>query len=366
MRNIVILGIITLFFLGCSSNGDRKNKNLLPPASGRAGEIIVVMDSAQWKGPVGEEIRETFRAEVGGLPREEFMFKINHVDPRKLNDVLKSVKNLLFVMTVDDRGPGSKVVRNYFTKSSIDKIKNDPNLFVHTAEDEFARGQTVMYLFGQNKNQLLEKIKVNREKLQNFFNQAENKRLYAGLYQAKEEIGFNKMLKADHECSMRLPFAYKLVVNQPGFIWFRQINAESDKNIFVTYRPYTSEKAFDREAILSLRDSIASHQLFEDPAYPETFITTETKVPYVPVTTEKVSFNGKYAIKMTGLWKTNNLSMGGPFISYTLVDEELDRLYYIEGFLYSPGKNQREFMRELEVILSTFKTKDQLTASATN
>ncbi|UII33325.1 DUF4837 family protein [Fulvivirga ulvae] len=363
MRSIFSLIILVTIFYSCDSNSSRKSKGLLPPASGKSGEIIVVMDSSKWKGKVGEQIRETFRAEVGGLPREESMFKLNYVDPRQLNDILKSVRNLLFVMTIDDKKPGSRVVRNYFTKSSIDKIKGDPNLFVHTARDEFARGQTVMYLFGQNEKMLVDNIEKNQKQLQDFFNKAENNRLEAGLFKAKEVEGLTKMLEEDHECAMRIPFGYKLVVNQPGFVWFRQINAESDMNLFITYRPYKSEKAFEKEAIIDLRDSIARFQLFEDPAAPETHIITETKVPYIPVKTTQVNFNGSYAVEMRGLWKTSNLSMGGPFISYTLVDEELGRLYYIEGFVYSPGKNQREFIRELEVILSTFKTKQQVPTS---
>ena len=65
---------------------------------------------------------------------------------------------------------------------------------------------------------------------------------------------------------------------------------------------------------------------------------------------------------MRGLWKTNNLTMGGPFLSYTFVDEGTGMLYYIEGFTYSPSKKQREIMRELEVILHTFKTSKELTS----
>jgi Domain of unknown function (DUF4837) len=63
---------------------------------------------------------------------------------------------------------------------------------------------------------------------------------------------------------------------------------------------------------------------------------------------------------MRGLWKTNTSTMGGPFVSYALVDEAAGQFYYIEGFLYSPGKEQRPMMRELETILYTFKTSDQL------
>lgn len=363
MRITALLMTIAVLLFGCGGGSGKKNKNLLPPSSGRAGDIIVVMDSVMWQGQVGEEIRQTFKAEVEGLPREEHMFKLNYVDPRSLNDVLKTVKNLLFVMTVDDKHAGSRIVRSFFTKSSIEKIQEDPQLFVHTAKDEFARDQAVMYLFGQNKGSLVENIRQHRDKLQDFFNNMEEKRLLTGLYGANESKELTKMLVEDHECSMQVPFGYKLVVNQPGFVWFRQINAESDKNLFITYRPYSSEKAFTKESIIQLRDSVARFQLFEDPADQETFITTETKVPYIPVTTRKINFNGHYAIETKGLWRTNNFSMGGPFISYTLVDEELNRLYYIEGFVYSPGKNQREFMRELKVILSTFKTKEQLSSS---
>jgi len=364
-RIYIFLLLISLCLAGCDGNkSGKRSKGLLPKSSGRAGEMIVVMDSTQWQGELGEEIRKTFRAEVSGLPREEYMFKLNRVDPQRFNDVLKTVKNLLFVVTLDSNTPDSKVVRNYFTKSSLQKIKDDANLFVYTDSDIYARGQEVMYLFGQSEDALIENIKTSKGKLQNYFNQAENERLNAGLYKAKEMKGISEMLMKKHDCYMRIPFGYKLVVDEPGFVWVRQINDESDKNVFISYKPYTSESAFTNENIIALRDSIALSQLFEDPADPSTHLVTETSVPYIPVTSTPITFNGNYAIETKGLWKTNNLSMGGPFISYTLVDEELGRLYYIEGFLYSPGKSQREFMRELEVILSTFRTKANLPQSS--
>jgi hypothetical protein len=354
---IFIISILIVSLYGCNGKTD---KALLQNASGRAGEMIVVMDSAQWEGELGEEIRATFQAEIKGLPREEFMFKLNRVEPTKLNSVLRTVKNLVFVVTLDSRTPGSRTIKNYFTKDSQTKIKSDSSLFVYTATDEFAKGQNIMYLFGNEEKGLINNLKINRSQLQNYFNQAENNRLFAGLYKAKEMEGFRQVLIKDHQCELRIPFGYKMVLSEPGFAWFRQINDESDKDIFITYKDYTSESAFEKENIIRMRDSIASKQLFEDPANTDTHIKTETAVPYIPVISNQVSFNNKFAIETRGLWKTNNLSMGGPFIGYTLVDEALGRLYYIEGFVYSPGKSQREFMRELEVILSTFKVSSEI------
>jgi len=361
---ILILISIVLFSCEGEQSGGKKSSSLLPKASGRAGEMIVVMDSVQWKGELGDAIRGVFLEEVKGLPREESMFKLNRVDPQKFNDVLKTVKNLLFVVTLDSNTPDSRVVQNYFTKSSIKKIKENNDLFVYTSEDIYARGQEAMYLFGQTEEALIEKIKLSSFRLQKYFNDAENKRLRAGLFKAKEKEGITDLLVEDHDCYMRIPFGYKLVVNQPGFLWVRQINDESDKNIFVAYTPYRSESSFSNEAIISFRDSVARRQLFEDPADPATHLLTETEVPFIPVVSNQIDFKGKYAMKTRGLWRTNNKSMGGPFMSYTIYDEATGRLYYIEGFLYSPGKNQREYMREIEVILSTFRTKPNIPESS--
>lgn len=353
---------LSLFVLSCNETGEEGNSRLLPKATGRAGEMIVVIDSAHWSGKLGDALKETFREEVSGLPREEHLFKVNRVDPRKLNDLLKGVKNLVFVMALDSRSSETRALKRYFTESSIERIKKDPEIFVHTAKDEYAKGQNIMYLFSSTEKALTEKIKTNKELIQTYFNQAENQRLKAGLYKAKVPVGLRDLLIKEHNCSMTLPFGYQQVVIEDGFAWFRQINDESDKNIFVTYKEYKSEDQFKRDDLIAFRDSVAREQLFEDPDYPDTHILTETAVPYIPVTTIETTLNGSYAIEMRGLWKTANISMGGPFLGYALVDEKLGRFYYIEGFVYSPGKNQREFMREMEVILSTFRTSGQLSS----
>jgi hypothetical protein len=109
-----------------------------------------------------------------------------------------------------------------------------------------------------------------------------------------------------------------------------------------------------------MRDEFCKKYLFEDPDNANSYLITETTVPFIPVKTKEVSLNGHYAIEMRGLWRANNFSMGGPFVSYALVDEQTGKFYYIEGFTFSPSKDQREIMRELETILSTFRTSESI------
>ena len=70
-------------------------------------------------------------------------------------------------------------------------------------------------------------------------------------------------------------------------------------------------------------------------------------------------------MQIRALWRTNTTTMGGPYIGYALVDQPKGRLYYIEGFAFAPGKDKREIMRELDTILSTFRTSADL-ATPTN
>ena len=137
----------------------------------------------------------------------------------------------------------------------------------------------------------------------------------------------------------------------------RKIEREIDKSLVIWREPYYSLGQFEQDTIIWRRDKMCKRYLYEDKdADPESYLVTETEIPYIPVQSRQVNLNGQYAVETRGIWRTNTRSMGGPFIGITLVDESTNYLYYIEGFVFSPGKPQRETIRELETILYTLKT----------
>ncbi|MBK8290348.1 MAG: DUF4837 family protein [Flammeovirgaceae bacterium] len=73
--------------------------------------------------------------------------------------------------------------------------------------------------------------------------------------------------------------------------------------------------------MIAYRDKICRKNIFEDPERLDTYLLTETSIPFKPVITREINFNKKFAVEMRGLWRTNNLTMGGPFISFAFVDE---------------------------------------------
>ena len=57
--------------------------------------------------------------------------------------------------------------------------------------------------------------------------------------------------------------------------------------------------------------------------------------------------------ELRGLWRTEKAFMGGPFLSYTVLDEKRNRIITAEGFVFAPSLDKRNYVRELQAIIQT-------------
>ncbi|NOT74716.1 MAG: DUF4837 family protein [Cyclobacteriaceae bacterium] len=350
--------VIGVFLLASCSQSE-KNRNV-PNATGLPGDVFLVMDSLQWRGPLGRTIDSIFNEEMPGLPRKESIFKLRWINPRKLNFVLKQSRNIVFAVSLDQNTEGAQIVKKIFTLESIEKIKTSTTEFVNTDDDVFAKGQQVMYLYGNTSENLIRNIKANGSKLTDFFDIKERERMTKSLFKAGQVKGVSEFLIKDMKCDLKIPFGYKLVEKKSDFIWLRQINPKDDKNLFIARKAYSSQSDFSKENLIKFRDAICRQYLFEDPAQPDTYLLTETDIPFIPVVADTITFNKHFAVKLSGIWRSNTMAMGGPFTGIAVVDEGTQQFYYVEGFTFSPGKDQREIIRELETIVYTFRTSTEL------
>lgn len=360
MRHWIVFFSILAIVTSCSEKG----KNI-PLATGLVGDLYVVMDSAQRKGVIGHLLDSFFQAEMPGLPREEPVFRIHWVDARRYNYVLKERRNLIFVTTLDRRSDGAAIVRRMFTAESLETIRNSPDDFFSTRSDVNARSQEVAFVYGPDEATLARNLRAHGEQMVAYFNLKERKRQTQALFKSGQMKGITDILIRDFSCALKIPFGYKLAYQQPDFLWVRQINPRDDKDIFVSRKPYTSQDDFSLKNLIAFRDEVCRKHLFADPDETESYLMTETTVPYIPVTADTVNFNGRFAVQLRGLFRSHTPGVGGPFIGFAVVDEATQQFYYIEGFTISPGREQREIMRELETILYTFQTSKELPARET-
>ena len=50
------------------------------------------------------------------------------------------------------------------------------------------------------------------------------------------------------------------------------------------------------------------------------------------------------------MWNMENAFMGGPFVQYAFVDKTEEKLICVDGYVFAPKFEKREFLRELEAI----------------
>ncbi len=362
MKNLIyILFAMLLLSTSCKEAREQMKEDLKPTARGEIGEIILIMDSTQWEGALGEQIKNMYRAPMPGLPQPEPMFNLSKVNPLKINDVFRSSTNLIFVMTLDSKTSQSQRIRNYFTNNSLKMIQNDPSLFMTIHQDEFAKGQVVLYLFSNTEDQLIEKLKENEQQLVSIFENRAIENTKDKIFKSKE-VQLMKALKEDFGYEITIPYGWELAKQTRNFVWLRQLEADSEMDVFIHSDLYRDQGIF--ENIGAYRDKI-TETFLRDSEKQDKYITRQVQ-DYVPLETKQISFKGNYAIEARGLWKISDNSGGGPFVSYTIVDEANQRVYYIEGYVYSPGTDKKNLVREVNAILTTFNLPPSENAASLN
>lgn len=353
-RHILFL-LIIIATVSCGKRGGRANDDLLPKARGEPDEIILVIDSTQWADTLGlgREIRKSLLTPMLGLPQDEPLFNVSKVSPQKLNTVLKSSINMLFVTTLDSKTADSRAIQNYFTSQSLNRIRRDTNRFMRIQRDEFAKGQSVMFLFSAHQDILIRKIKTHRTQIVTFFEESARRSIQDKLFK-KRVKDMEKILTAKHGVALKIPFGWQKAKDLKNFVWYRNLDDDSEQSVFIYYEPYQDDNIFND--IGKFRDKITATFL-RDSEKPSLFIQRQE---IINIFTKRVNFNGKFALEARSLWKISDNSRGGPFMSYTIVDEWNGMVYYIEGYVDSPGTRKKNLIRELEAIIATFRTPNDL------
>lgn len=354
LRNSILFFFLALTLWSCDQIEKGVKGDYLPEAKGATGEIILIMDTAKWRTPLGEEIRNIFYAPLPGLLRPEPRFQVRKVHATQVNDLLQTHKNIIYLASFEGSSKATQRLRNMFSEKSRAQIREKPEQFFQEREDVYARGQKVLYLFGENDAALIANLERSHVRLRDIFERVERERLLKSTYKERTQDGVEAEVKKKHGATFGVPFDYDLVKNktfkkgQEGFAHIRRLDntLNIDRNLFMAYKPYVSEQQLEPFELIAWRDSICKQNIF-DIDRPEIYVKTEMTVPADPKFKQE-DFKGHYALEMRGSWRFNVQTGGGPFIGYVVVDEKRGRLYYIEGFVYAPGRDKRELVRELE------------------
>ncbi len=309
--------LFTLIFFSCS----KKNDVLPRETSGKINTISVIIDDPLWNGEIGDSIRNKFASPVIGLPQEEPLFTINQYPVKLLEGFATDSRTIIVV---------KKAAKNSF---EINK-------------NQYASPQNVFHISGKTSAAIIDTIEKNAPKIVQMIKEME----IAETQKINRQSLINpKIITNKFHITLNIPSGYEYMLHKSKFIWLKKEIISGNMSLLIYQVPLHSIKKGDNEiaSIVRMRDSIGKYIHGTDPNTP--MITEEGYAPYL----FKIQLDGKPTYETKGTWELKNDFMAGPFINYAIVDKAYSRILVLEGFCYSPSKEKRDLMHELEAIIKS-------------
>ncbi|MDR3094469.1 MAG: DUF4837 family protein, partial [Bacteroidales bacterium] len=310
--------------------------NHLPNATGRQGEIIVVMDRALWTGACGDSIRQYLACPVDGLPADEPMFSL--LQQPELYGTTQNARNLI-IINIDPAAQKTSVGHQ---------------------NDVYAKGQLAFNITAPNADSVIACMDRYKYLLtERFLTKDRNE--YIDYYEKVANSSFSQTTQEKFQVSITLPKEYSLAVDKEDFLWFTREEKDMIMGILMWKEPYTATEQLDEERLLNKMDAMTKK--YVPGKMPNAYMATVRKIPAYEDAPEIAIFpavkrftnNEIYSVQLNGLWQMEKEPMGGPYISLSIIDAQRNQIVTGMGFVFFPRKDKRNYVRMLEAILYTMK-----------
>ena len=308
-----------------------KKENFFPTASGRPYEVLVVMDSTDWKAPHGRALFDVLDTDVPMLPQSERSFRISQTEVKDFDRVLNIFRNIIIV-NIDPR---------QFTRTKMKFTR-----------DKWAMEQIVLTINSPSEEEFRNFCVERRQDIVDFLTRTEMNRLVKELKQKHSKVTFD-LAKQIFDCEIFAPKELQSYKKGTDFVWTSNNTASGLENIVIYSYPYEGPQTFNKEYLCHKRDSVMQVNLPGEK--PGMYMQTDTLCSVV----RPIVVHNNYAMEMRGLWIMRNDCMGGPYVSHHRVDTENNRVIVVEGFVYAPEKMKRGLIRRLEGSLYTLKLPEE-------
>ena len=320
---LVLFGVLAIL-TGCKS----KNRNLLPNVSGKAGEVMVVIEREDWEGVAGVAIRESLADDTPYLAQREPLFNLSNVPPGSFNNMFKMHRNLLLV-NVNPQNTTTGVVY----KGNV-----------------WARPQAVVQINAADTDQAGNLFKENADVIAEYFEQSERDRIIENskLYEEKE---LQEPLKDLTGGFLHFPTGYRLKKWTDSFVWIADEKQYTMQTV-MAYKFPVRKDPFSAANLVAERDSVMQANvpgMFEG-----SYMTTSTAFPPV---TKSLRYRGRDFVEMRGFWEVYGDFMGGPFVSHAFYSPDGKEIIVLEAFVYAPRYDKRQYLRQVESVLYSFEWK---------
>ena len=319
------MALAAISVISCSES--KRREALLPNISGKAGEVIVVIDKGQWEGVVGTTLRDTLACECPFLPQREPLYTLVNVAPSGFTQMFQLHRNIVIV--------------------NIDPSVTEPGVLYRN--DVWARPQCVIRINAADSETAVQLIKENSSRMVATLEQAERDRVIANT-KKYEELSLAPVVTEMIGGSPHFPSGYKLKKKTDDFIWIEYHPQFVTQGVLVFKYPVVEgEQMMDLDSILEnckemLQNNVPG--MFEN-----TYMTiADVQRPSI----EYKRYKGLDFAELKGFWEVQNDFMGGPFVSHAFYSKDGKDIIVLFAFVYAPKYDKRQYLRQVESIIYSF------------
>lgn len=331
MKNIRLIAAMLILLTSFSSCVDEKGSEIKKARSvGGSSEILMVtQNDEQWDGQMGQSVRDFFEQEQYGLPQPEKNFKVAHINLDALNDMFKKHRNLII--------------------AKIDKDIKNP--LVETQRNLDSEPQFVIRITASSPESWVRAFETQKDGLKLIFDDNERKR-FQEYFRPMTDSKLVAQLKNKFGISMNVSEGYVIAANGDNCVWLLKRGEDKDMSFVIYELPYKDTADLNLNNIIKVRDSIV--QKYIPGPLDGSYMTTDKEF-VKPVSKVLPDFPAGYAVETRGMWNVVGDFMGGPFVSYSIVDPTSSKIVTAEGWIYYPNKEKRDLLRQQESILYSLK-----------
>ncbi len=322
------LAALVLLFPACKAVDKASNQG--ETSQGKPYELIVVCPQPQWDGALGDTLRVVLAAPDPYLDRVEPRFDLLHVTEKGFTKFVYRHRNIL-------------------------KIVADPEVAEPQAGvqyDRTAAPQIEVTLQAPDYQAVTDYVSEHRAELLQLFESAERNRAVAYAATFRD----NKISGVIHDIfgvEMDVPSGYLLAKQTDDFVWCRLEYPQASQGFMIYSYPYEGTQSLSPEALKEARKRFVKNVPGPSDG---SYMTTS---PVYEPEYRMFRSEGRLWAELRGFWDLENDFMGGPFVSWSTVDENTGRVVTLEGFIYSPNKSKRNYMRGVEHLFYSFRVPDK-------
>ena len=224
------LALVAIAFSACSSG---KKGVFGATSSGRAYEILVVVDPAMWERPAGRALYDVLDTDVPGLPQSERSFRMMYTSPANYDATLKLIRNIII--------------------ADVQDIYTQPKF--KYAKDVYASPQPILTIQAPDEASFETFVTENKQTIIDFFTRAEMNRQIAQLERKHNDYVSTKV-KSMFDCDVWVPAELSSTKQGENFFWAGTNAATADQNFVIYSFPYRDKNTFTKEYFVQMRDSV--------------------------------------------------------------------------------------------------------------